>query len=126
MVVLPQRGLNDLRMGCTQTEQPKVGVIPDLLAAAEQHNAPSLKCGGVVTFEEKRIALCHSHLTMDLRPLLDAEPDNLLSGHSQTTSDSMHSSTRRINPGTLFRASTFTVAVLDLTTGNRSFIKVSD
>lgn len=101
-------------------------VVPHLLSAAEEYNVSCLKWGGEITIEEKRIAVCHGHLTMDIKPLLEAEPHYLLSGHSHMASNTHHGKTRRINPGALFRASRFTVAVLDLGTDNLSFITVAD
>ena len=51
-----------------------------------------------------------------LKPLLEAAPDYLLTGHSHQSHDFHVGVTRRINPGALFRAKVFTVAVLDLAT----------
>src|SRR5690606_830050 len=56
--------------------------VPYLKAAALEHGAVCLGWGGEVTLAGKRIAIVHGHLTFDLRPLLRAEPDYLLSGHS--------------------------------------------
>jgi predicted phosphodiesterase len=50
----------------------------------------------------------------DIRRLLAAQPDYLLSGHSHIASDARTGPTRRINPGALHRAAEFTVALLDL------------
>ncbi|MCA9019008.1 MAG: metallophosphoesterase, partial [Planctomycetaceae bacterium] len=55
-------------------------------------------------------------ISRDLKPLLEAEPDYLLTGHSHQSHDFRAGATRRINPGALFRAKVFTVAVLDLAT----------
>ncbi len=101
-------------------------VVPDLLRAADEHHATCLRWGGEVMLGEKRIAIVHGHLTMDLKPLLDAEPDYLFSGHSHMPADWQHGRTRRINPGALFRADKFTVALLDLITNDVSFLTVPD
>jgi len=84
--------------------------------SAEEQGAHCLHWGGEVTLAEKRIALVHGHITRDLKPLLEAEPDYLLTGHSHQSHDFHVGVTRRINPGALFRAKVFTVAVLDLKT----------
>ncbi|WP_278465280.1 metallophosphoesterase family protein [Gimesia maris] len=84
--------------------------------AADQHGAHCLGWGGEVTLAGKRIAVVHGHISRDLKPLLEAEPDYLLTGHSHQSHDFRAGVTRRINPGALFRAKVFTVAVLDLAT----------
>lgn len=61
---------------------------------------------------------------MDLRPLLDAGPDYLLSGHSHIAGESRVGPTRRINPGALFEADEFSVAILDLATDDVRFINI--
>ena len=101
-------------------------VVPDLLAAAETHSATCLKWGGQLTAANKTIAVAHGHLDMDIKPLLESAPDYLFSGHSHSAADWMQGNTRRINPGALFRASPFTVAILDLATDNLTTIEVSE
>ena len=63
---------------------------------------------------------------MDLRPLLDAKPDYLFSGHSHIADESYHGVTRRINPGALAEADEYSVAVLDLETDVVQFIPIRD
>lgn len=63
---------------------------------------------------------------MDVRPLLDAKPDYLLSGHSHIAGDWGVGPTHRINPGALFAADTYSVAMLDLATDEVSFMAVAD
>lgn len=101
-------------------------VVPDLIKAAMSFNATCLGWGGEITINEKRIAVCHGHLTMDLKPLLDARPHYCLSGHSHIPQDWRHGETRRINPGALFRADVYTVALLDVVTDNLSYLTVSE
>ncbi len=88
-------------------------------------DAVCLQWGGEITIAGKRIAVVHGHLTMDLRPLVDAAPDYLLSGHSHEARDWMQGTTRRINPGALHCADEYSVALLDLVTGDVKFISVS-
>ncbi len=100
-------------------------VVPDLLAAAEAHDATCLKWAGQFTAAGKTIAVAHGHLGMDIKPLLETNPDYLFSGHSHAAADWMQGNTRRINPGALFRARPFTVAILDLATDNLQVLEVS-
>lgn len=95
-----------------------------LKSAAEEHGATCLEWAGEFTAAGKRIAVTHGHLTSDLRPLLDSRPHYLLSGHSHTPRDWREGSTRRINPGALFRASEFTVALLDVRADRVQFLTV--
>jgi uncharacterized protein len=99
-------------------------MVPYLKAAAEEHGANCLGWGGEITLAGKRIAIVHGHLTFDLRPLLAAEPDYLLSGHSHIAGDWLQGRTRRINPGALHRADKFSVAMLDLATEQLRFLSV--
>ena len=82
--------------------------------AASEHGATCLGWGGEFTVGQTRIAVVHGHLTMDLRPLLDAKPDYLFSGHSHIPGDWYDGVTRRINPGALAEADEYSVALLDL------------
>ena len=98
--------------------------VPYLKAAAEEHGAVCLGWGGEVTLAGKRLAVVHGHLTFDLRPLLQAEPDYLFSGHSHIAGEWIQGGTRRINPGALHRTERFSVAVLDIDTGELSYLFV--
>ncbi len=98
--------------------------FPALRRAAADVQGTCLEWGGEVTLAGKRIAVMHGHLTRDLRPLLAARPDYLLSGHSHETMDRREGPTRRINPGALYRASEFTVALLDLANDKLKFLAV--
>ncbi|QDT40020.1 phosphodiesterase [Gimesia alba] len=92
--------------------------------SAEEQGAHCLHWGGEVTLAEKQIALVHGHITRDLKPLLEAQPDYLLTGHSHQQHDFHEGTTRRINPGALFRAKVFTVAMLDLKTDDLQWLEV--
>jgi putative phosphoesterase len=94
--------------------------------AAVDHGAHCLRWGREFTLSGKRIAVVHGHLTMDLRPLLDAQPHYLFSGHSHMARDWRDGLTRRINPGALFDATDFSVAILDLVTEELRFLPVRD
>ncbi|HYT92285.1 MAG TPA: metallophosphoesterase family protein [Gemmataceae bacterium] len=98
--------------------------IPALLAAIEEVGGLCLEWGGEVTLADKRIAIVHGHLHKDVRRLLAAQPDYLLSGHSHIAADARVGPTRRINPGALHRASEFTVVLLDLASDALQFLIV--
>lgn len=90
--------------------------VRELTQAAKEFGADCLHWGGFLPLDNVRIAVCHGHMTKDLRPLLDAEPDYLFSGHSHQANVWQAGSTTRINPGALFRATRLTVSLLDLAT----------
>lgn len=97
---------------------------PSLQRAAAQFGAVCLGWGGVVDLADKRIGVVHGHLTMDVRRVLGKRPDVLLTGHAHSPSDVVVDSVRRINPGALYRADEFTVALLDLESGELRFLRV--
>ena len=98
--------------------------IPDLKRTAEQTGAVCLEWAGEVTLGGKRIAVTHGHLHSDVRRLLAAQPDYLLSGHSHIAGESRAGASRRINPGALHRARELSVAVLDLECDELRFLTV--
>ncbi len=98
--------------------------VPALQRAALESGAVCLGWGGVVELVSKRVGVVHGHLTTDVRRVLGAQPDYLLSGHSHIASDRQVGPVRRINPGALHRADTFTVAMLDLVADALRFLQV--
>lgn len=101
-------------------------MVPYLQAAAEEFSSTCLGWGGEIELAGKRIAVVHGHLRMDLKPLLEAEPDYLFSGHAHYRQDWREGKTRRINPGALFRAEEFTLALLDLANDELRFLSIDD
>lgn len=99
-------------------------VVPELVSAAEVHSATCLKWGGEFFCAGKKIAVTHGHLADERKLLMDGEPDYLLSGHSHLAMDLMEGTTRRINPGALFRVRTASVATLNVATGLLDLIVV--
>ena len=91
--------------------------VPWLRRAAAEVGAVCLEWGGVVELAGRRVGVCHGHLTSDVRHVLADRPEYLLTGHSHFAFDRTENGVRRINPGAPHRADEFTVAVLDLTTG---------
>ncbi|MEN1678690.1 MAG: metallophosphoesterase family protein [Planctomycetota bacterium] len=98
---------------------------PELLAAAEADGVHCLQWGGAVSLDGTRVAICHGHMTSDLRPLLDAEPDYLLTGHTHERRDSRQGKTRRVCPGALYRTDSPSVAIIDLLNDDVTFHSVS-
>ena len=101
-------------------------VVPTLQSAAERCGATCLGWGGEFVVSQKRIAVVHGHLAKDLRPFLDSHPDYLLSGHSHIARDWHEGPTRRINPGALFRAGEYSVAMLHIDVDEVRFLTLRD
>lgn len=99
-------------------------VAPALLAAARRNGANCLRWRGEVDVAGKRIGVTHGHMRSDVRRVLATSPDYVFTGHSHLTHDYAEGTTRRINPGALHRADVFSVATLDLQTGELKVIVV--
>jgi putative phosphoesterase len=98
--------------------------IPELKQAAKDTGAACLGWAGEVELGGKRIGVAHGHLHTDVRKLVAAQPDYLLTGHSHFAEDRRVGSLRWINPGALHRAREFSAAVLDLQTDDLQVISV--
>jgi len=99
--------------------------VPEIRKAiAEIDGAVCLEWGDEVELEGKRIAVTHGHLGAEYRRLLAADPDYLFTGHSHLADDWREGKTRRINPGALHRASTFSVALLNLEDDELRFLTI--
>lgn len=86
----------------------------DLRRAMQAVGGVCLEWGGVATFGGRRVAVTHGDSSAELRRLAALAPDYLLFGHSHHRSDERRGATRWVNPGALYRASEWTVAVIDL------------
>jgi uncharacterized protein len=73
-----------------------------------------LERGGLITLAGQRIAVTHGDSEQELVRLTALQPDYLFTGHTHRLADAQKGPTRWINPGALHRASTWTVALLDL------------
>jgi putative phosphoesterase len=80
--------------------------------------------GGEVTLGGRRIAVTHGDSIREVNRLAYAGPDYLLYGHIHVPMDERRGAMRWINPGALHRASTWTVALLDLESDSLRFIQV--
>lgn len=98
--------------------------VPQLSAAAEQTKSNCLCWAGEICLAGRRIALVHGHLSTDTKKLLNTNPDYLCSGHSHVARDVVVGHTRRINPGALHDAESFSVAVLDLLSDTVEFVTI--
>ena len=98
--------------------------VADLERAITEVGAVSLGWGGEVILGGKRVGVTHGHMSTDVRRLLWAGPDYLLSGHSHMARDHQEGATRRINPGALHEAESFSVALLDLESGELRFFTI--
>jgi putative phosphoesterase len=98
--------------------------VPHLEEAARQCGATCLQWGGVIQLAGKKIGVIHGHLATDRRRVEALAPDYILSGHCHAAFDFVDGGIRRINPGALFRASEFSVALLDLTSNELRFLPV--
>ena len=97
---------------------------PLLKQTAHALSATFLEWGDTVTLAGKTVGITHGHLKSEVRRLLGQNPDYLLSGHTHIAVDRIVERTRRINPGALHRARSFSVAVLDLLTDELTYLTV--
>jgi putative phosphoesterase len=95
-----------------------------LLGAMNTIGGISLGSGDVITLGGKKIAVTHGDSQYELNRLELANPDFLLSGHTHRMIDDSFGGIRRINPGALHRAPFWSVAVLDLTSGTLSVVRI--
>jgi putative phosphoesterase len=98
---------------------------PGLLRAMARIGGHCLGRGGEVALGGRRVAVTHGDSAHEVRRLLGADPDYLLSGHSHRAADERRGATRRINPGALYRATPRTVALLDLGADLLTFLEIT-
>ena len=98
--------------------------VPELKIAAATTGAVCLEWGGVIELGGRRIGVTHGHMDIDVRRVLDRQPDYLLFGHLHFPVDNREGSVRRINPGASSRADECSVAILDLETDELRFLTI--
>lgn len=81
---------------------------------------------GRMTAGEKTVVFQHGHVDAAMRQALAEGADFLFHGHTHRTRDETVGDTRIINPGALFRAAEYTVAVVDTDSGDCRFHKVPE
>lgn len=72
------------------------------------------------------LAFCHGHEPGPMDEALRDKVRYLCHGHTHRTLDSRRGGTRIINPGALFRATTYTVALLEPDTDALTFLEVPE
>jgi len=98
--------------------------VPLLEEAAQKTGITCLGWSGIIHLNDKLIAVAHGHMSYDIRRALAQRPHYLLTGHSHIPHDRMEGIVRRINPGALFDADEFTVALLNLDTDQLEFLAI--
>lgn len=94
----------------------------DLRNASKQlDNLHYLSMGSVIDLAGKRIAVTHGHLNRVINELTQRSPDYFFSGHTHCALDETVNGIRFINPGALHRASDYSIATLNLITGEAQF-----
>jgi putative phosphoesterase len=74
---------------------------------------------GILEIDGHKLGFTHGHLDSSMRHLKQrGDLHYLFYGHTHQPDDSLHGSTRIINPGALHRASPKTFALLDLNSGD--------
>jgi putative phosphoesterase len=79
---------------------------------------------GRLTFNDKTLVYQHGHHEAALAQALAEGVNYLCHGHTHRMRDERLGNTRVINPGALFRAAEYTVAVLDTESDNLVFLQV--
>lgn len=102
----------DSRMvfGNTDWDIPAMSQYAESLGVSVDHPVGRLEIDG------KTLVFCHGHVEADMNAALAEGVDYLCHGHTHRCSDTRQGQTRVLNPGALFRASRYTVAVLDTET----------
>jgi putative phosphoesterase len=85
-----------------------------LRRAMETIGAVCLGISGTLDLGGRRIAVTHGDSERELKRLAASQPDYLFFGHSHKPADELIGRTRWVNPGALYRAAVYTVALLDL------------
>lgn len=96
-------------------------MVGRLREASDQFGAHCLEWGGSIELAGRQIAVTHGHLKSEREPLQQTQPDFLLTGHTHEAADWEEDGVRRINPGALFRAKEYSVALLELPGGDLKF-----
>lgn len=95
----------------------------DLKRYAQHLGLTCLEYGGVLTLDEKAIAVTHGDNQKEIQRW-SVGADYLLTGHSHRQHDRSSGSIRWINPGALYRAAVKSVATLDLESDDLQWIEV--
>ena len=81
---------------------------------------------GRLKVEGGDLVFCHGHEHERMDAVLQEQPRYLCHGHTHRVLDTHDGPTRIINPGALFRAKSYTVAILDTAADTLTFHEVSE
>jgi uncharacterized protein len=98
--------------------------LSELRDAIRTIGGTCLERGGLIELGEHRLAVTHGDSEKELSSLEAQRPEYLFSGHTHAALDILRGPTRCINPGALHRASKWTVALLDISTGQLNMLTV--
>jgi len=79
---------------------------------------------GRLALPDGELVFCHGHVPADMTRALDEHVRYLCHGHTHATLDTHQGETRIINPGALFRAADYTVALLDTDADRLRFLPI--
>jgi uncharacterized protein len=96
----------------------------DLRRAIVAIGGTCLERGGLIELGGHRLAVTHGDSEKELTRLQAARPEYLLSGHTHQARDVRRGPTRFINPGALHRAATWTVGLLDCSSGRMDTLPI--
>lgn len=81
---------------------------------------------GLLTIDSKVVAFTHGHEPQAIDQALSKGADYLCMGHTHRTRNEKEGRVRIVNPGALFRAPDYTVAILDPSTDRVEFLTLPD
>jgi len=81
---------------------------------------------GRLTWGATTLVFCHGHQNQPMEDALNEKATYLCHGHTHCAADTRQGATRILNPGALFRAQAYTVAVLDTDADAVTFHTVND
>lgn len=107
-----------------QVDDPLGRLALGRLAATKPARVPAGAALPPADPEHNVLMFCHGHEDERLAEALACHPRYLCHGHTHRQADIRQNGTRIINPGALFRASAYTVALLDTATDRLTFYEV--
>ncbi len=81
---------------------------------------------GKLSFDGRDLVYTHGHIPSAMPRALEQGVAFFCHGHTHEMRNELYGPTRMINPGALFRAAKYTVAVLDTETDSVNFIQIDD
>ena len=80
---------------------------------------------GRIQLDDGELIYCHGHEPAPMQEAIDRGVRYLCHGHTHRRADDHRGATRVINPGALFRAGAYTVALLDTSSDSLDFYELS-